>query len=186
MNVSHCAGATLTTRRMSAPHHPGRLGDTDTGHRDEHDGHHPEAGEVLDERLEEEPQPFDGQQVAYRERLRLADELRKLGGLAGGRVVDGEVAPELLVDVRPGLRRHGGDDLVPHGDSRPGQDRRQHGDEGDEIDEQDGGVRHLVADAFDPVQHPGHPPGLRRRRGAHVGLPGGFGAVGAASGPVVP
>ena len=55
MNVSVCGGDDRDQLADERPHHPGLLGHADADHRHEHDGDDAEAGEVVDERREDEP-----------------------------------------------------------------------------------------------------------------------------------
>ena len=130
------------------------LGHADTCHRDEHRRHHAEPGEVVYERGEEEPQPIYRDQVLHREGAGLNNVLRHIGGLACRGVVDLPVRAELVIELGDLARvdRHG--DLVGDRDPYPVQDRREHRNEPDQVDEHDRRVGHLVADLLDPVQKP--------------------------------
>ena len=63
MKVSVAAGRHLDELADERRHQTGLLGHPDADHGDEHDGDDGEAGEVVDERREQEPDPVRAQEA---------------------------------------------------------------------------------------------------------------------------
>ena len=140
-------------------HHPRLLGDADADHRHEDDGDDAEAGEVVDERGEEEANAVGAEQAldlrGLLDDVHLVVEvlLRRDLRLGNDRATD----ILLLGDQR---RLDG--DVVGDADVKGGEDRREHDDQHAQADEDDRRVGHLVADLLDAVEHSLHAAALGR------------------------
>ncbi len=118
-----------------------RFGDADAQHRDDDDADGAEIHEVRDDARIHEANAVDAQQAASADRLDLDRVSLRVDGF------EGDSRAEKIEQV--------------------GQHHHQH----DQQHENHGGVRYLVADAFDEIQHAGHPRfrSCRRfRRSSHL------------------
>ena len=140
-------------------HHPRLFGDAHADHRHEDDGDDGEAGEVVDERREQETNAVGAEQAL--DLRRLLDDLHLVVEVLLRRDLRlGNHGPTdvLLFGDQRRLDR----DVVRHADVEGGQDRRQHDDEHAQADEDDRRVGDLVAHLLDAVEHPLHTAALGR------------------------
>ncbi len=164
------AGRRLHQLADERVHHPRALGRPGAHHRDKRHGHHAEALEVRNERREDEPDSLDRQQAVDRDGHLAKLELRVLPILLV-LIEDLElVLGRVLVVVGHRLHRHRLGNRLRHRDVGQVEDGREHDDEGDQVQEHQYRMGHLVPDLLDPVQHALHERLVRGHRRWRSGL----------------